>query len=126
MRRLGARLGRWTYLTFLISWAMPVILFQWLFAGGDLWAKRAPLLIAVTASTLYLSAADAVAIARGIWHINPARSIGVRVGPLPIEEALFFLATNVMVAQTIVMVDGPVANRRVGRLLLRLRRYMNL
>ncbi|MCS6801820.1 MAG: lycopene cyclase domain-containing protein [Chloroflexota bacterium] len=122
MTRLGARLGRWTYLAFITVWAMPVILFQWWFAGRDLWAKRGPLALAVAAATLYLSAADAIAIARGIWRINPARTVGLRLGPLPLEEALFFLVTNVMVAQTMVMVDGPIANRRLARLVTLLRR----
>jgi lycopene cyclase domain-containing protein len=124
--RLGGRLGRWTYLAFIAVWAAPVILFQWLFAGRDLWAKRGRLTAAIALSTLYLSAADAVAIDRGIWQISPARTIGLRLGPLPLEEALFFLVTNMMVAQTMVMVDGPVANRRVRWLLAVLRRYLNL
>ncbi|GIW05944.1 MAG: hypothetical protein KatS3mg060_0749 [Dehalococcoidia bacterium] len=126
MTQLGTRLGRWTYLAFIAVWATPIIVFQWLFAARDLWAKRRPLALAVAVSTLYLSAADAVAITRGIWRISPARSLGLRLGPLPIEEALFFLVTNLMVAQTIVMVDGPLANQRVGRLIATLRRYMNL
>lgn len=126
MTRLGLRLGRWTYLVFIAGWALPIIAFQWWFAGQDLWAKRRPLALAITTATLYLSVADAVAIGRGIWRINPARTVGLRLGSLPLEEALFFLVTNVMVAQTIVMVDGPVANRRVARLRAMLQRYLNL
>ncbi|GIW10356.1 MAG: hypothetical protein KatS3mg061_1413 [Dehalococcoidia bacterium] len=103
MRHLGRWLGRWTYLVFLLAWAGPVIGLQWWVGGRQLWACRRPLALAVTLATLYLAAADALAIQRGVWTLSPQRTLGLRLGALPLEEALFFLATNLMVAQGLVL-----------------------
>jgi len=47
--------------------------------------------------------ADNYAISDGIWHINPEHIIGLQVASLPLEEAIFFLVTNMMVAQGIIL-----------------------
>jgi 15-cis-phytoene synthase/lycopene beta-cyclase len=48
---------------------------------------------------LYLCVIDALAIGEGIWTIDPAQTLGIRIaGVLPIEELIFFAATSTLVA----------------------------
>ena len=49
--------------------------------------------------SIYLGAADAVAIHAGTWTIDPAQSLEIYLGGvLPLEEFIFFLVTNTLVA----------------------------
>lgn len=108
--------GQGTYLIFELVWAAPVIAIQWLAGPRCLWASRRLLLVAVVAATLYLSLADAFAIASGIWTISPRRTLAVDVGPLPLEEAIFFLVTNIMVVQSIVLLRSHEPRQRIKQL----------
>ena len=108
--------GQATYLGFELVWAAPVIAIQWLAGPRCLWASRRLLLIAVGLATAYLSLADAFAIDNGIWAINPARRVPLTLGPLPIEEAIFFLLTNVMVVQALVLLRSEEPRRRIKQL----------
>ncbi len=92
------------YLGLVLVWAGPVLALQWGF-GGDLLARRWWLLLAVALPvTLYLSLADRFALARGIWSISPAATTGVHLGGLPLEEGVFFLATNLMITLGLTLV----------------------
>jgi lycopene cyclase domain-containing protein len=99
-------LGQLTYLTFELLWALPVIALQWAVGRRVLWEHRRILLVAVALATLYLSVADSVAIDQGIWTLHAPRIVGVKLGDLPIEEILFFLLTNAMVVQSVVLVNS--------------------
>jgi lycopene beta-cyclase len=105
------------YLSLLLGWALPVIALHWVFGAPELLARWKLLLVAVAVPTVYLSLADAVAIGSGIWSISEELSIGLRAGSLVFEEALFFLMTNVLVAQTIILFLSPSARGRAERLL---------
>ncbi|GAC1438290.1 MAG: hypothetical protein NVSMB65_12600 [Chloroflexota bacterium] len=96
--------GHATYLVFELVWGLPVLALQWVVGWTVLWRSRARWAAAALLATAYLCAADGWAIADGIWSINPARSTGLRPLGLPIEEAIFFLLTNLMVVQTIILV----------------------
>jgi lycopene cyclase domain-containing protein len=109
-------LGHAAYLLLLVVWAAPVIGLQWLAGPRSLWASRRLLLAAIGAATAYLSLADAIAIANGIWRINPALSLPLRLGPLPVEEIVFFLVTNVMVVQSMVLLRSDEPRLRLKRL----------
>jgi lycopene cyclase domain-containing protein len=92
------------YLAHLLLWMGPVVAGQWIIAGRILarnWkAVVAPTLILGT----YLCAADSYAIGAGIWFFDPAQNLGITIGPyLPLEEALFFYLTSLLVAQSLVM-----------------------
>ncbi len=100
-------MGQWTYLGTELIWALPIIVLQWVLAREILWAQLRLLLGAVLIPTLYLSLADALAIRVGIWSLNPELTLNVWIGGLPLEEAVFFLLTNVMVVQGILMLDSP-------------------
>lgn len=84
------------YFGLIFAWATPVILFQWIIGGDRLFARKELLLKAILIPTFYLSLADSVAIASGIWAISEDYTLGLKIGNLPVEEALFFLMTNVM------------------------------
>ncbi|RMG25130.1 MAG: lycopene cyclase domain-containing protein [Methanobacteriota archaeon] len=88
----------WIYLALIISWAFIPISLQ-LFYGLDLlttnWLKIG---LTISLTTIYLSLADMLAIADGVWTINPDKSLSILFfGILPLEEILFFLVTNVLV-----------------------------
>lgn len=97
---------RTTYITVLLAWVLPPIAFQWAMGGRILAARWRVLAVAIPLSTLWLVAADHLAIREGIWLFNPDKLLGPRIGQVPVEEALFFLCTNVLVAQSMVLF-GP-------------------
>jgi lycopene beta-cyclase len=99
--------GHLTYLEFELVWAIPVLALQWGVGRRRLWRCRTVLLAAVALPTLYLCFADSVAIANGIWTLHSNRIVGVRIGDLPVEEALFFGLTNAMIAQSVILVQRP-------------------
>ena len=103
----------WTYLIFELGWALPVIVLQWVVGRDFLLARWRILLLGVAIPTLYLCAADAFAIRIGIWHLNPELTTNVWLGGLPLEEGVFFLLTNVMVVQGLLLVDAGRDKLRV-------------
>jgi len=85
------------YLSLELGWALPPIALQLGFGADILWRYRNLVVTAILTSTLYLGSMDALAIHSGTWTINPERSLGVLMGGiLPVEEAVFFLLTNVL------------------------------
>lgn len=108
---LGTERG--TYMGLITAWALPVIALQWGF-GGDLLVRRWRLVsVAVAVPTLYLWVADALAIGWSIWWIDPAATVGWSAFGLPIEEALFFLVTNVLVVFGMVVALHPASMPRL-------------
>jgi len=45
----------------------------------------------------WLTAADHLAISQGIWFFGADKHLGIYLGVVPIEEALFFLITNSLI-----------------------------
>jgi lycopene cyclase domain-containing protein len=87
------------YMGLIVGWASPVMILQW-FIGGDIfWQNKKAYLIGILLPTFYLWGADAYAIYDQIWTISPKFTTGIKMGVLPIEEAIFFLMTNMMVVQ---------------------------
>jgi 15-cis-phytoene synthase/lycopene beta-cyclase len=78
---------------------MPVLMLQLFFAFEYLWHQRNFLVVVVGLSTVYLWMVDTIAIGNGAWSISEEATTGILLNPsLPLEEALFFLLTNCMVA----------------------------
>ncbi len=100
------------YLSYELFWALPVILLQWAAAWRELWRCRRVLTLAVSLSTLYLAACDGFALGHGIWRVDPRRTLGLHLGPLPLEEFLFYLLTNLMAAQGFVLIAGYLRERK--------------
>ncbi len=105
--------GQANYLILILVWAVPVIAGQWALGrrifARPLWVWALGWLV----PTLYLSASDSVAIGAGIWHILPDQSLNLllplgRAG-LPLEEAVFFLVTSLLVTQGFLLVSEPRA-----------------
>ncbi len=86
------------YLGLILIWALPPIALQLAFGADILWHFRRLLSLVVIPLFLFLSTADLLAISSGTWQINPLKTIGLWVGPLPIEEALFFLMTLILIS----------------------------
>jgi lycopene cyclase domain-containing protein len=91
------------YLGLILAWAMPVILLQWFFGGNHLLTNLKIFLLSIFIPTIYLWIADGLAIHWGIWDISQAYTMGFKIGSLPFEEAIFFLVTNVMVSQGVIL-----------------------
>lgn len=103
-----------TYLGLTLGWALPPIIFQLFFGGDILWRHRWAVLTAIIIPTVYLSYADAVAIDGGTWTINPEQSFNIFLGGvLPIEEAIFFLVTNVLVVLGLTLFCAQESQGRV-------------
>lgn len=97
------------YMGLIVGWAGPIIAFKWFYDGPQLWQYRRTMAWTIGIPTVYLWIADAIAINNGIWTISPDYTIGIELVGLPIEEATFFLVTNIMVVQGILLFldDAP-------------------
>jgi lycopene cyclase domain-containing protein len=96
-------LGHGTYLVFELAWGLPVLAVQWAVGWRRLRARWRPLVVALLLTTVYLVTADGVAIHAGIWTIHPSRTTDISLFAVPIEEMVFFLVTNAMVVQTVLL-----------------------
>jgi lycopene cyclase domain-containing protein len=90
---------RGLYLGLILAWAAPVLALQWPFIARTVRAAPRAFVAAVAVPTLYLWVADRAAIGAGIWSIAPHYTTGLHLVGLPLEEAVFFLVTNLLVVQ---------------------------
>jgi lycopene cyclase domain-containing protein len=105
-----------------LVWALPAIIFQLAFGADIIWRQWRLIFLAVVPMTLYLSLADAIAIGSGIWTISPAKSTGILLGGvLPLEEFVFFLLTNTLVAFGFVLFWSPESYARAKGILSKIR-----
>ena len=86
------------YLSMIIVWALPPIMLQLAFGADILWHHRKLIALVILPVFVYISAADSIAISSGTWTINPVQSLDFFIGPLPVEEAVFFLSTVMIIA----------------------------
>jgi lycopene cyclase domain-containing protein len=91
------------YLGAILLWAGPILAVQWGFGWPYLWRLRRTVGVAILVPTLYYWVIDAIALELGIWVISTEHTIGLSVLGLPVEEATFFLVTNVFTVQGIVL-----------------------
>jgi lycopene cyclase domain-containing protein len=91
------------YLALILTWASPILAGMWLYDGETLWALRSTVFVTTAVPTLYLWVADAIAIWSDIWTISPTYTLGISAFGLPIEEATFFLFTNLLVVQGVLL-----------------------
>ncbi len=110
-----------TYMGLELVWALPPIGLQLAFGADILWRRRRLVGLVIVPLTLYLSAADAIAINGGIWTINPQKSVDLLLGGiLPIEELLFFALTNILIAFGVTLVLSQESHERIRQLRSRL------
>ena len=93
----------WMYLGLITAWAGPVLAGTWWLGGQDFLAGGWRYVVACGVPSVYLWLWDAFAIGDGIWAISERFTLGLEFGPLPIEEATFFLLTNVLVVQGVLL-----------------------
>jgi lycopene beta-cyclase len=98
---------RGLYLGLILAWAAPVLAAQWVFAAPAVRAAPALFATAVGVPTVYLWIADRVAIGMEVWSIAPQYTTGIMLFGLPVEEALFFLVTNLLVVQGVLLFLRP-------------------
>lgn len=97
-----------TYMGLILIWCAPILLLLWLYAGPIILRFRAAVLPAILLPTFYLWFADRTAIGAGTWTISDRYTLGPAPFGLPLEEAVFFLVTNIMVVFGLVAVLQPV------------------
>lgn len=105
-----------TYLGLLLGWAIPPLMLQTAFGADILWRHRRMVALTVVPMTLYLAAADKLAITTGTWTINPEQSVNLLLlGRLPLEEFIFFFMTNTLIAVGITLVSSVESKARAQR-----------
>lgn len=103
--------GESTYMCLILAWACPVLLLLWSLAYQLISSlPRSKTLLAVLLPTLYLWIVDTIALRRGTWNIMSGTKLGFYVWPyLEIEEATFFLVTNLLVVAGSCAFDNAIA-----------------
>lgn len=108
--------GRWLYAGLILVWSAPPLTLHWLYGGEALWEWRQVALPTLVSATVYLWIADRIAIGAGIWRVSPLHSTGWTLLGLPVEEALFFAVTNLLIVQTLLLLWRRVGITRAPRL----------
>lgn len=103
--------GTGTYLGLILAWAGPFALVLWTlpyqFLGTLPYINT---LLPIGLATLYLWITDTVALRRGTWSIESGTKLGIHVWPtLEIEEAIFFLTTNLLIVFGLVAFENALA-----------------
>lgn len=104
---LALRTEPGTYFGLILVWSAPVAAVQWMLGARAIHRYARQIVTAVVASTVYLCIADAIAIRSGIWTIRAATSTGVHLFGLPVEEVAFFLVTNILITQGLLLFLYP-------------------
>jgi putative membrane protein len=94
---------RGLYLGLILVWFTPPILIQWLFDPAALLRAKRIVLLGTLLPAIYLGLVDSYAIQKGIWVISEAKTTGLRLPNLPLEELLFFAVTSFLLSQGIVL-----------------------
>ena len=103
--------GEGTYLGLILAWACPFLIITWGLTGEMLlvmpWTSTA---LPILAPTLYLWVVDELSLRQGIWTIETGTKLNSQLfGSLDVEEAVFFLMTNMLVCFGIAAFDKAVA-----------------
>jgi lycopene cyclase domain-containing protein len=112
------------YLSLILVWALPPLLIQIAYGGDILWHHRRLIGNVIIPLGLYLSLADSVALGAGIWAINPYQSTRILLGTLPVEEALFFFATVIILTFGLTLSLAEESRSRLRAMLCRLQRHL--
>lgn len=91
------------YLTTMVVWFGLPLGIQFFYGADIIWRHRRVSIPAILIPTVYLCALDRMAMGAGVWNIEDATSVGLEVFGLPIEEAIFFTLTNVLVVQGVLL-----------------------
>ena len=99
------------YMGLILVWASPFVLLLWSLAHQLI--LELPLsntLVPITLPTLYLWMVDTLALRRGTWVIEAGTKVGIHLWEgLELEEAVFFLVTNVLIVFGLIAFDNALA-----------------
>ncbi|KAH8171652.1 squalene/phytoene synthase domain-containing protein [Sarocladium implicatum] len=103
--------GDGTYLGLIFAWACPFALLTWTLTADMILAMPwLSTLIPILAPTFYLWVVDELSLSSGVWSIEGGTKYDWQLfGSLEIEEAVFFLVSNVLVVFGIAAFDKAVA-----------------
>jgi lycopene cyclase domain-containing protein len=113
------------YLFLEIIWFLPVIIGQWLIGPGIVRSRWKAVPLVALPIAAYLTMKDKVALDDGTWTINEETSTGLKIGGVPIEEALFFLLTSWVSAQGVILLVDERSHQTLARIRTRLRLRRN-
>ena len=103
-----------TYLLLILAWGLPIIAIEWAIGWRSLIEELRPLAITVVMATVYLGFVGVVAMRNGIWDIDPARTLSIRGGGFVPEVWIFFLVTNIIIAQAVILALDDDIRARLG------------
>ena len=100
-----------TYLGLILAWACPFALITWSLTGEMILSMPyTSTLVPILAPTVYLWFVDELSLRSGVWTIESGTKLNVQLfGSLDIEEAVFFLITNMLVVFGLAAFDRAVA-----------------
>jgi lycopene cyclase domain-containing protein len=96
------------YLGAILVWACPILALQWAVGGSYLRRTWRTWSVAAGVPTLYLWFVDRVAIGLGVWTISETHTTGIHLLGLPIEEAAFFLVTNLLLVYGLMLFEWVI------------------
>lgn len=121
---LFAAQPQYLYLALILVWVCPVLALHWAVGAAQIWRNWRINALTIIPMTLYLAVVDRYAIGVGIWHITERTSTEIFLFGLPVEEFLFFLLTNVMVVQGLLLFEWAVDTQPQRRLVAAGRRAL--
>lgn len=100
-----------TYLGLILAWAGPFALLLLSLSSQLIFTlPYTSTLLPIAIPTVYLWIVDTLALKRGTWSIQSGTKLGIYIWDgLEIEEAVFFLATNVLIVFGLVAFDHALA-----------------
>lgn len=103
--------GKGLYMGLILVWAGPFILLLWSLAYQFiLGLPLSNTMLPIALPTLYLWIVDTMALKRGTWVIGSGTKLGWHLWEgLEVEEAVFFLVTNVLIVFGLVAFDNALA-----------------
>ncbi len=108
--------GQWFYLGMILGFFMPVLALSWAVGGEHIARYAKPFWLSVACSSAYLWACDWFAIVRqNIWSVSLERSTGINFFGLPLEEMVFFLVVNMVIAQSVMLFSHPRFSKFLSR-----------
>ena len=108
---------KWTYLSITLFWALPAILPQFLIGADILWHYRKLAALSILVPGTSLSLMDIIALRETTWSISPSQTTGILfLGILPLEEAVFFFITNIMITFGMTLLLANVSQERFSEI----------
>ncbi|GAA5926944.1 uncharacterized protein JCM15063_000413 [Sporobolomyces koalae] len=102
--------GEGTYLALIVGWVAPFLALLWFITSTHILSMPSySVILPILLPTLYLWECDAQALQRGTWVIEKGTKLGLSYRGLEIEEAVFFLLTNLMIVFGLIACDYCLA-----------------